>query len=71
MFSLLVRFNTPWLPLNWAGQGLVALGEGRWLTGFILVLLTLGLSGVIFMVSLGTAERLVLLRLGGHAGRFP
>jgi hypothetical protein len=58
MFSLLVRFNTSWLPLNWAGQGLVALGEGRWLTGLLLVSLTLGLSGVIFMFSLGTAERL-------------
>jgi hypothetical protein len=58
MFSLLVRFNTPWLPLNWAGQGLVALGEGRWLTGLLLVSLTLGLSGVIFMFALVTAERL-------------
>ena len=58
MFSLLVRFNTLWLPLNWAGQGLVALGEGRWLPGFLLVSLTLGLSGAIFMFSLGTAERL-------------
>jgi ABC-2 type transport system permease protein len=57
MFTQLMRFNTPWLPLNWAGQGLVALGEGRWLTGFLLVSLTLGLSAVIFMVALGTAER--------------
>jgi ABC-2 type transport system permease protein len=58
MFSLLMRFNTPWLPLNWAGQGLVALGEGRWLTALLLVTLTLGLSAVIFMFALGTAERL-------------
>jgi ABC-2 type transport system permease protein len=58
MFSLLMRFNTPWLPLNWAGQGLVALGEGRWLTALLLVSLTLGLSGAVFMASLGTAERL-------------
>jgi ABC-2 type transport system permease protein len=57
MFTLLMRFNTPWLPLNWAGQGLVALGEGRWLTGILLVVLTLGLSTAAFMIALGTAER--------------
>jgi ABC-2 type transport system permease protein len=57
MFTLLMRFNTPWLPLNWAGQGLVALGEGRWLTAILLVSLTLGLSLAVFLVSLGTAER--------------
>jgi ABC-2 type transport system permease protein len=52
-----MRFNTPWLPLNWAGQGLVALGEGRWLTGILFICLTLGLSALAFMFSLGTAER--------------
>ena len=57
MFTLLMRFNTPWLPLNWAGQGLVALGEGRWLAGLLLVSLTLGLSALAFMFALGTAER--------------
>jgi ABC-2 type transport system permease protein len=57
MFSLMMRFNTPWLPLNWAGQGLVALGEGRWLTGLLLVSLTLGLSALGFVVALSTAER--------------
>jgi hypothetical protein len=57
MFTLLMRFNTPWLPLNWAGQGLVALGEGRWLTGVLLVILTLGLSALAFMFALATAER--------------
>jgi ABC-2 type transport system permease protein len=57
MFTQIMRFNTPWLPMNWAGQGLVALGEGRWLTGVLLVTLTLGLSAVIFMFSMATAER--------------
>ncbi len=57
MFSLIMRFNTPWLPLNWAGQGLVALGEGRWLTGLLLVSLTLGMSALAFMFALSTAER--------------
>jgi hypothetical protein len=57
MFTLVMRFNTPWLPLNWAGQGLVALGEGRWLTGLLLTSLTLGLSAAAFMFALATAER--------------
>jgi ABC-2 type transport system permease protein len=57
IFTLLMRVNTPWFPLNWPGQGLVALGEGRWLTGLLLVTLTLGLSALGFMLSLATAER--------------
>jgi hypothetical protein len=55
--SALMRLNVPWLPLNWAGRGLVALGEGRWLTGIPLVGLTLGLSAVLFGFALVTAER--------------
>ena len=57
LFTLMTRFNTPWSPLNWAGQGLVALGEGRWVTGLLLVALTLGLSSVAFLFALVTAER--------------
>jgi hypothetical protein len=57
LFTLVTRFNTPWFPLNWAGQGLVALGEGRWLTGSLLVVLTLGLSALAFSFALATAER--------------
>lgn len=56
-FSLLVRLNTPWNPLNWAGRGLVDIGEGRWLSGLLWVLLTLGLSTVAFTLALSTAER--------------
>jgi ABC-2 type transport system permease protein len=55
--GLLLRANTPWLPLNWAGQGLIALGEGHWLTGLPLVGLTLGLSTAAFWFALVTAER--------------
>ncbi len=55
--SLLVRANTPWLPLNWAGRGLVDIGEGRWLSGTLLVLATLGLCAAGFWFTLGTAER--------------
>jgi ABC-2 type transport system permease protein len=57
LFTLMVRLNTPWFPLNWAGQGLVALGEGRWVTGLLLMALTLGLSLVGFILALATAER--------------
>lgn len=55
--SLLVRANTAWLPLNWAGRGLVDIGEGRWLSGAVLVLATLGLCAAGFWFTLGTAER--------------
>jgi ABC-2 type transport system permease protein len=57
LFSLLMRLNTPLNPLNWAGRGLVALGEGNWLPGLLLVTLTLGLSALAFGFALVTAER--------------
>ena len=57
LFSLLMRLNTPWNPLNWAGSGLVALGEGRWLPGLGLTALTLGLAALAFGFALVTAER--------------
>jgi hypothetical protein len=55
--SLLVRSNTLWLPLNWAGRGLVDIGEGRWLSGTVLVLSTFGLCAFGFWFALATAER--------------
>ncbi len=55
--GLLARANTPWMPVNWAGQGLVALGEGRWLSGIFLVGTTLALSSIAFWFALVTAER--------------
>lgn len=56
--GMLARFNNPWSPLSWAGQGLVDIGEGRWLSGVGLVLLTVVLTGGVFAISLVTAERL-------------
>lgn len=56
--SLVSRLNTPYSPLAWAGRSLVAIGEGQWLIGLSLTLLTLGLTGGIFALSLVTAERL-------------
>ena len=55
--SLLVRADTLWLPLNWAGRGLVDIGEGRWLSGTLLSLSTFGLCALGFWFALATAER--------------
>jgi len=57
LFDLLVRFNNPWFPLNWAGRGLIELGGGNWLVGIPLVALTLGLFAGAFWLALVTAER--------------
>lgn len=56
--SLVSRLNTPVSPLAWAGRSLVAIGEGQWLAGMGLALVTIGLTGGIFALSLITAERL-------------
>ncbi len=56
--EMIRRFDTAWSPLAWAGRGLVDIGQGNWLSGGWLVLLTLGLAGGIFAVCLVTAERL-------------
>ncbi len=53
----LTRLNNPWLPLSWAGRGLVELGQGRWLTGLLLVALTLGICALAYGFALATAER--------------
>jgi ABC-2 type transport system permease protein len=55
--GLLLAASTPWLPLNWVGRGLIDVGEGRWLTGLPLVLLTIGLAFGAFWVAIATAER--------------
>lgn len=57
LFNGLTKLNTPWLPLNWAGQGLVELGQGHWLSGVLLVGVTVGLCSTIFWFTLGIAER--------------
>ncbi|MEW6404094.1 MAG: hypothetical protein AB1649_20045 [Chloroflexota bacterium] len=54
--SFVLIANTRWLPLNWAGQGLVALGEGQWLPGALLIGATLTLSSLAFWFALLTAE---------------
>jgi ABC-2 type transport system permease protein len=57
LVSLMLHTNTLWNPLSWAGRGLVDLGEGRWLSGLLLVALTLSLATVCFFFALATAER--------------
>ena len=57
LLNLVRQMNVPWLPLNWAGRGLVELGEGRWISGLMLVLLTMGLAAAVFWFALVTAER--------------
>ena len=54
----LERINSPFSPFTWVGDGLVAIGQGRWLIGAGLLTLTLLLSAGIFAMSLSTAERL-------------
>ena len=56
--SALSRFNVGWSPLAWVGRGLVDIGEGRWISGLLLLGLSLGLAGAAFWVTLSLAERL-------------
>jgi ABC-2 type transport system permease protein len=51
-------FNSPWSPFSWAGNGVVALGQGNWLPGIGFTLLILLFSGGLFYGALVTAERL-------------
>ncbi len=55
--GFLAGMNNPWIPLNWPGRGLVALGESAWLPGIGLTLLSLGAAAGLFWISLETAER--------------
>jgi len=56
--SKLSGMDQPWSPLSWAGRGLVALGEGNWLVGLPLLVLSLGLASGLFWAALGLSERL-------------
>jgi ABC-2 type transport system permease protein len=58
MLQGFTRFNTPWSPLAWAGQGLVGVGEGSWEIALVFLVLTLGFSVGIFAITLVAAEKL-------------
>lgn len=68
--QLLSRLNSSWSPFAWGGRGLVAIGEGHWLSGFGLVFLTIAVAIGIFLISLQTAERWYFSGWAGlHTGR--
>ncbi len=56
--GILLLAETRWLPLNWAGQGLVELGQNHWLPGVLLLGATLGVAAGVFIFALLTAEQL-------------
>jgi len=56
--QLFSKLNSPWVPLAWGGRGLVDLGQERWISGCLFLVLTIALSSVVFWVALNTAERL-------------
>jgi ABC-2 type transport system permease protein len=56
--GILLLAETRWLPLNWAGQGLVELGQNHWITGLLLLGATLGVAAGVFVFALLTAEQL-------------
>ncbi len=58
VFQMASTLARPWSPLTWAGESLTAVGQGLWLVGTAKTLLTLGLAGAIFALSLTIAERL-------------
>jgi ABC-2 type transport system permease protein len=56
--GILLLSQVRWLPLNWAGQGLVELGQNHWISGVLLLGATLGVAVGIFVFALLTAEQL-------------
>jgi ABC-2 type transport system permease protein len=58
MLNMTGRFNRPWSPLAWSGQGLVDLGKGVWLPAVGLLAASLTLTGLIFYAAMATSERL-------------
>jgi len=52
------RFNQPWSPLFWTGQGMVALGKSDWVHAAGLLAASLLATSLVFAVSLWMSERL-------------
>ena len=58
LLKMTTRFNQPWSPLAWAGQGLTYLGNRNWLPAAGLLFISLALAGGVFYAALVTSERL-------------
>lgn len=56
--GMVSRLEMPWSPLAWGGRGLVLLGQGDWLPGLGLTLVSLLIAGAIFAGTLFLAEQL-------------
>jgi hypothetical protein len=55
--GILYLSNVRWLPLSWAGLGLVDVGEGQWLICILLLAATFAVALLTFWFALVTAER--------------
>ena len=58
LLKMTTRFNQPWSPLAWAGQGLTYLGNRNWLPAAGSLFISLALAGGVFYAALVTSERL-------------
>jgi ABC-2 type transport system permease protein len=56
--SMLTHFNKPWLPLSWAGRGLVAFGKREWMPALGWISAALAFAGIIVYAALLLSERL-------------
>ncbi len=58
LLNMTGRFNHPWSPFAWSGQGLVDLGKTEWLPAIGLLAASLALAAVLMYLALATSERL-------------
>jgi ABC-2 type transport system permease protein len=56
--KVILRFNSPWSPLAWAGRGLTGLGKGEWLASMALLAAPVILACIFFGFALATSEQL-------------
>jgi ABC-2 type transport system permease protein len=56
--GVIARLSVPWSPMAWPGLGLRALVRGEWLPALAYFVLSVGLAGGVFLLSLSVAERL-------------
>ncbi len=69
--QVLTRLDAAWSPLAWAGRGIVAVGEGQWMSAVVFLALTVTLSALSLIAALVASERLYYsgwarVQVGGH-----